>query len=119
MKLLRKDTVLIISGKDKGKKGEVVAVMAKTNQVVVEGINVVKKHTKPTQSNPTGGILEITKPIAVNKVMIIDPTSGKPARVGYTIDKNGKKERIFKVSKFKNALKKASKKPVKKTEVKK
>ena len=121
MKLLRKDKVMVISGKYNGKKGEIIAVLPKTNQVVIEGINIAKRHTKPTQSNPKGGIIEITKPINASKVMILDPASGKPARVGYKIAANGKKERIYKVSKFKNvSAKKPSKKVVaKKTEVKK
>ncbi len=121
MKLLRKDKVMVISGKYNGKKGEIIAVLPKTNQVVIEGVNVAKRHTKPTQTNPKGGIIEITKPINASKVMVIDPTSGKPARVGYKISSSGKKERIYKVSKFKNATtKKVAKKAVtKKTEVKK
>ena len=119
MKLRLKDKVLVITGKDKGKKGEVIKVLPRENAVVVEGINVVKRHTKPSQANPKGGIIEKTKPIDSSKVMILDPSSGKPARVGYTVGKGNKKERIFKVSKFKNTttskvVKKDSKqKPVK------
>ena len=116
MKLQRKDKVLIISGRDKGKTGTVSVVLPKTNQVVIDGINTVKRHTKPSQANPKGGILEITKPIAANKVMVLDPTSGRPARIGYKKSKDGKKERIFKVSPFKNTKKvaKASKAPAQK-----
>jgi large subunit ribosomal protein L24 len=66
--------------------------------VIVEGINVYKRHTKPSQKVPRGGILDITKPIDVSKVMVLDPASGKPARVGYTVKADGSKERIFKVS---------------------
>lgn len=112
MKLQKKDKVLITSGRDKGKTGTIMVVLPKTNQIVVEGINVAKKHTKPSQSNPQGGILEITKPISISKVMAIDPTSGRAARVGYKIGKDGKKERIFKVPAFKNT-KKAAKPAVK------
>ena len=121
MKILKKDKVMVISGKYNGKKGEIVAVLPKTNQVVIEGVNVAKKHTKPSQANPKGGIIEITKPINASKVMVLDPTTGKPARVGYKISTSGKKDRIFKVSKFKNVVtKKTVKKPSsKKTEVKK
>lgn len=103
MKIIKKDKVMVIAGRDKGKSGEVLAVLPKTNQVVVEGINVAKRHTKPSQTQPKGGILEITKPIDASKVMVLDPTSGKPARVAYKQAKGGKKERVFKVSKFKNA----------------
>lgn len=119
MKLQKNDKIIVISGRDKGKKGEIVAVLPKRSQVIVEGINVVKRHTKPSQANPKGGIIEKTKPIDSSKVMILDPSSGKPARVGYTVGKGNKKERIFKVSKFKNTttskvVKKDSKqKPVK------
>lgn len=109
MKLLKKDKVMVISGRDKGRTGAISAIHPKTNQVIIEGINIVKRHTKPSQSNPKGGILEITKPISASKVMAIDPSSGKPARIGYKKTKDGKKERIFKVSKFKTA--KVSKKP--------
>ncbi len=108
MKLRLKDKVLVITGKDKGKKGEVIKVLPRENAVVVEGINVVKRHTKPTTQNPKGGIIEQIKPISASKVMVIDPKSNKPARVGYNVAKNGKKERIFKVSKFKNVKKPAS-----------
>jgi large subunit ribosomal protein L24 len=102
MKIVKKDKVMVITGRDKGKKGEVLAVFPDDNLVVVEGINVAKRHTKPSQTNPKGGIIEVTKPIDASKVMIIDPTSGKPARVGYKLNAKGKKERIYKVSKFKN-----------------
>ena len=116
MKLIKKDKVLVISGKYKGKKGEIVAVLPKTNQVVIEGVNVAKKHLKPSQINPKGGIVEVTKPISSSKVMVLDPKTGKPARVGYKISASGKKERIFKVSSFKN---KPATKPAKKTTTKK
>jgi large subunit ribosomal protein L24 len=119
MKLMRKDKVMVITGRDKGKKGEVVVVLPKTNQVVIEGINVATKHIKPSANDPKGGIVKVTKPINASKVMVIDPKSGRVARVGYKLNGKGKKERIFKVSKFKNP--KQSKKSVssKKNEVKK
>ena len=103
MKIVRKDKVMVITGRDKGKTGEVIAVLPKTNQVVVEGVNVAKRHTKPSQAQPKGGILEVTKPIDASKVMVLDPATNKPARVSYKQAKGGKKERVFKVSKFKNA----------------
>jgi large subunit ribosomal protein L24 len=115
MKIVKKDKVMVITGRDKGKKGEVLAVFPDDNLVVVEGINVAKRHTKPSQTNPKGGVIEVTKPIDASKVMIIDPTSGKPARVGYKLNAKGKKERIYKVSKFKNTK---VKKETKKAEVK-
>ena len=102
MKIIRKDKVIVIAGRDKGKTGEVVLAKPATKQVVVQGVNISKKHVKPSQSNPKGGIVEVTKPIDVSKVMVLDPASGKPARVGYKMAENGKKQRIFKVSKFSN-----------------
>jgi len=98
MKLRKEDKVIVITGRDKGKTGKVMAVLPKENKVVVENINVVKRATKPSQKQPRGGILEITKAIDVSKVMVVDPQSGKPARVGYEIKPDGTKERIFKVS---------------------
>ena len=102
MKIIKKDKVMVITGRDKGKTGEVLAVMPAKNQVVVEGVNVAKRHTKPSQAQPKGGIIDVTKPIDASKVMVIDPTTNKPARIAYKINQKGKKERIFKVSKFKN-----------------
>lgn len=98
MKLRKEDNVIVIAGRDKGKTGKVLSVIPTENKVLVEGINVSKRHTKPTEKLPRGGILDITKPIDVSKVMVVDPTSGKPARIGYAFKADGTKERIFKVS---------------------
>lgn len=98
MKLKRQDKVIIILGKDKGKTGTIMAVLPATNQVVVENLNIAKRHTKPSKKVPRGGIIEIAKPLAVSKVMALDPATGKPARIGYIIKADGTKERIFKVS---------------------
>lgn len=98
MKLKLKDKVVVIRGRDKGKTGEIVTVLPRQNMVVVENVNVVKRHVKPGGKHPKGGIIEMTKPIEVSRLMVIDPTSGLPARVGYKISKDGQKERIFKVS---------------------
>ena len=105
MKLKREDKVIVIAGRDKGKTGTISAVLPRVNQVVVEGVNVVKRHTKPSQKQPRGGILEVTKPIDAAKVMVLDPQTGKPARVGYAIKADGTKERIFKVSRNHEAKK--------------
>ena len=117
MKLKRDDKVIVILGKDKGKTGTVLAVLPAQNKVLVENINVVKRHTKPSSKIPRGGILDVTKPIDASKVMVIDPTSGKPARIGYEIKADGTKERIFKVSpnheKTNNTLKSSKKADVK------
>lgn len=109
MKLQLKDKVQVISGRNKGKSGEVIAILPKTNQIVVEAVNISKRHTKPSQKNSKGGIVEVTKPISASKVMVIDPSTKRLARIGYKIA-SGKKERIFKVSPFKNRpVKKSSK----------
>jgi large subunit ribosomal protein L24 len=98
MKLKRGDKVIVIQGRDKGKTSTITAVLPATGQVVVENLNIAKRHTKPSQKQPRGGILEITKPLAASKVMALDPTTGKPARIGYVVKADGTKERIFKVS---------------------
>ncbi|MEX2415407.1 MAG: 50S ribosomal protein L24 [Paenibacillaceae bacterium] len=90
------DTVIVITGKDKGKKGRVIAAYPRENRVLVEGVNMVKKHAKPTQANPQGGILNQEAPLHVSNVMPVDPKSGKPTRVGNKVLDNGKKIRIAK-----------------------
>ena len=92
------DTVFVITGKDKGKKGRVIAAYPRENRVLVEGVNMVKKHAKPSQQNPQGGILNQEAPIHVSNVMLIDPKSGKPTRVGYKVLDNGTKVRVAKKS---------------------
>ena len=91
------DEVVVIAGIDKGKKGKIIKTMKKENKVVVEGVNVRKKHQKPT-GQETGGIIDITAPIHASNVMIIDPKTKKRTRIGHTTDKNGKKIRITKKS---------------------
>ena len=91
------DKVKVLSGKDKGKQGTVLGVNPKNERVIVEGVNVVKKHAKPSQENPQGGILNIEAPIHASNVLPIDPKTGEPTRVGYEI-KDGKKIRIAKKS---------------------
>ena len=92
------DTVMVITGKDKGKKGRVIVAYPRENRVLVEGINMVKKHTKPSPKNPQGGIVEQEAPIHVANVMLIDPKTGLPTRVGYKVLENGKKVRVAKRS---------------------
>jgi len=113
MKLRKEDNVIVIAGRDKGKTGKVLSVIPTENKVLVEGINVSKRHTKPSQKLPRGGILDVTKPIDVSKVMVVDPTTGKPARIGYAFKADGTKERIFKVSASAKAAPKKTK-PVEK-----
>ena len=96
IRLKKGDTVVVLAGKHKGKTGKVLATHPRENKVTVEGINIVKKHVKPTRTNPQGGILDITKPVWVSKVAIVEPTSKKPSRIGYELAKDGTKKRIFK-----------------------
>lgn len=98
IRLKKGDTVVVRSGKYKGKSGKIVATHPDLNKVTVEGINIVKKATKPNKTYPQGGIIEITKPIAVSKVGIQEPTSKKPSRIGYKFDAKGVKTRLFKKS---------------------
>lgn len=102
------DTVVVIAGKDKyskDKKGNLVPTTAKvlkvypkTDRVLVEGVNKVKKHLKPTQANQSGSIQEVEAPIHVSNVMVLDPKANVPTRVGYTVNEKGKKVRVTKKS---------------------
>lgn len=98
IRLKKGDTVVVRAGKYKGKTGKVVATHPADNTVTVEGINIIKKHMKPNRAHPQGGIIEITKPIAVGKVGIYDATKKKASRIGYKLDKDGKKTRVMKTS---------------------
>ena len=97
MKLKTGDKVVVIAGKDKGKEGTITKVLRNENKVVVEGINVAKKHIKPN-GQTAGSIQDIELPINASNVMIIDPKTKKPSRIGHTTDKNGKKIRVSKKS---------------------
>ncbi|HSW65873.1 MAG TPA: 50S ribosomal protein L24 [Bacillota bacterium] len=96
IRLNKGDTVVVTAGKFKGKTGKITATHPRENKVTVEGINIVKKAIKPNRANPQGGIVEITKPMWVSKVAIVEPTSKKPSRIGYATSKDGSKIRIFK-----------------------
>ena len=87
------DQVMVITGADKGKSGRVLRVLQDRNRVVVEGINRVWKHVRPSQRNPQGGRIQKDAPIHMSNVMPIDPTNGKPTRVKFEI-RDGKKHRI-------------------------
>ena len=91
------DKVVVIAGKDKGKEGLIKRILKADNKVVVEGINVAKKHVKPNGQS-AGTIEEIELPINASNVMIVDPKTKKGTRIGHTVDKNGKKIRISKKS---------------------
>ncbi len=90
------DTVMIISGKDKGQKGKVLAVSPKEKKVIVEGRAMVKKHVKPRRQGEQGGIIKAESAMYACKVMPVCPKCSKPTRVGHSVDKDGKKTRICK-----------------------
>lgn len=96
MKIKKGDQVVVLSGEDKGKTGEVVKSMPKESKVVVQGINLVKRHTKPSQTTP-GGIVTKEAPIDISNVAIVDPKSGKASKIGYK-EVNGKKVRVARKS---------------------
>lgn len=98
MKIRKGDKVVVIAGSDKGKEGIVQAVYPKINKVVVEGVNVHKRHKKPTQQTPEGSILDIYVPIDASNVALIDPKTKKATRVGIKLNKDGKKVRYAKKS---------------------
>jgi large subunit ribosomal protein L24 len=97
MHVKKGDKVVVISGKDKGKQGVILEAYPKNNRVIVEGVNIVKKHSKPSQLNPQGGIISKEAAIHVSNVMPLDPKTGEPSRVGYKIE-DGKKVRVAKKS---------------------
>ncbi|WP_449538485.1 50S ribosomal protein L24 [Ferdinandcohnia sp. Marseille-Q9671] len=97
MHVKKGDKVQVISGKDKGKQGVILESFPKKDRVLVEGVNIVKKHSKPSQVNPQGGIISQEAPIHVSNVMPLDPKSGTPTRVGYK-EVDGKKVRVSKKS---------------------
>jgi large subunit ribosomal protein L24 len=96
IKLKKGDLVVVRSGKYKGKTGKITATHPKDNKVTVEGINIAKKHIKPNQQHPQGNIVEITKPIWVSKVGIVEPSTKKPSRIGIKTSEDGSKSRVFK-----------------------
>jgi len=94
LKIKTKDRVVVIAGRDKGKTGEVLKVLPKESRVVVQGVNVVKRHTRPSATNAEGGIVEKEAPIHVSNVAHIDPKTKLPTRVGYKVLEDGRKVRF-------------------------
>ena len=93
-KIRKGDKVVVLSGKDKGRTGNVIRSMPKDMKVVVEGVNVHVRHRKPSQLNPQGGLERKEAPLHVSKVAIADPKTGKPTRVRFETGKDGKKVRV-------------------------
>ena len=96
-KVKKGDQVVILTGKDKGARGAVLRVFPDTGRVIVEGKNLVKRHTKPTQTSP-GGIVSKEASLHISNVALIDPKSDKPTKVGYKMDKDGTKVRVARKS---------------------
>ncbi len=97
MKIRKEDKVMVISGNFAGKTGKVLKVFPQKNRIIIEGVNLRKRHTKPNQQNPQGGIIEQEAPIDVSNVMIIDPKTNEPTRIGSKVimdDKTGKKRSV-------------------------
>jgi large subunit ribosomal protein L24 len=92
------DTVVVITGSDKGKRGEVLSVAPKDNRAVVQGVNIAKRHTKPTGMGQPGGIVEREATIHLSNIMLVDPKTDKPTRVGFRVLDDGRKVRVNRAS---------------------
>lgn len=97
LKIKAGDQIVVLAGADRGKEGEVVKVFPKKNRAIVQGVNMIKKHTKPSAQNPQGGIIETEASIHISNLALLDPETGKATRVGYKIE-DGKKVRVSKKS---------------------
>jgi large subunit ribosomal protein L24 len=97
MKIRKNDQVVVISGNSRGKRGKVLKVYPELNRVIVEGVNIIKRHTRPNQKNPQGGILQREAPIHLSNVMLLDPKTNEPTRVGTKVvrdETTGRKDRL-------------------------
>ncbi len=92
------DTVVVITGNDKGHKGRVLEVLRKSDRAIVEGVNLIKKHTKPDAKHPQGGIIEQEASVHISNLMVVDPKTGEPSRVGRRLNDKGKLVRYSKKS---------------------
>lgn len=90
------DSVIVIAGNSKGRQGKVLEVIRAKNRAIVEGVNMVSKHTKPNSENPQGGIIKKEAPIHISNLMLKDPTTGKPTRIGRRLNDNGRLVRFSK-----------------------
>ena len=99
-KLKKGDSVEVIAGRDKGKRGKIVRMLIKNNRAVVEGVNVVKRHLRPTQANPQGGITNKELPIHLSNLMIVDPKKDRPTRISMKKTEVKGKTRMVRVSKL-------------------
>lgn len=99
MKIKKGDQVKIISGNDKGKQGKILAVLPHAGKIVVEGINIKKKHVRPKRQDKKGELVRIPAPFFASRVMLLCPKCEKPARFGYKINDSGQKTRVCKICK--------------------
>ena len=98
LKIRKGDLVAVIAGDSKGQQGKVTQILVKENRAIVEGANMVSKHSKPSAANPNGGINKMEAPIHISNLMLVDPKTGKPSRVGRTKNGEGKLVRVAKKS---------------------
>jgi large subunit ribosomal protein L24 len=96
LKIRKGDRVRVLTGKDRGKEGEVMRAIPSAGKVIVDGVNVAKKHQRPTQATQQGGIIDKDMPLPVSNVALVCPSCHKPTRVGYKIDASGSKARVCK-----------------------
>ena len=96
MKIRKNDTVAVMTGKDRGKKGRVLQVFPQAGRLLVEGVNYRKVHHRPSQDNPKGGIVQMEGALSLSNVMLVCPRCGKPTRVGYAFLADGTKQRACK-----------------------
>lgn len=94
MKLKKGDKVVVIAGKSKGSTGTIVRAMPKENMILIEGVNLVKRHRRPTQASPKGQIIDKPMPLHISNVQLVDPKTGKPTRVKISKGKDGARERV-------------------------
>ena len=97
MKIRKNDQVVVVSGNSRGKRGKVLKVYPEKNRVIVEGVNIIKRHTRPNQKNPQGGIIQREAPIHLSNIMLLDPKTNEPTRVGTKVVKDettGRKHRM-------------------------
>ena len=98
MRVKKGDTVMVVSGNDKGKEGKILKVFPDKNRIIVEKVNLIKRHTKASRDLPQGGIVEKESPINASNVMLVCPTTGRPTRIGKEILSDGSRSRVSKKS---------------------
>ena len=90
------DTAIVIAGNDKGKKGKVLEVIISKRKAIIEGVNMITKHVKPSANNPEGGIEKTEAPIHISNIMIVNPSTGEPTKIGRKLNDEGKLQRFYK-----------------------